>query len=74
MFGELCFWYMKAFLLQGVSYCQAVTVCAVISLLYLSRAVYNVIAVSPTSMPTFNFGWINVSDQVRDGYHKLHFL
>eukprot|EP00795_Rhopilema_esculentum_P003134 gene3134-1438_t len=48
---------------QGVSYCQAVTVCAVISLLYLSRAVYNVIAVSPTSMPTFNFGWINVSDQ-----------
>jgi len=48
---------------KGVSYCQAVTACAVISLLYFSRAVYNVIAVSPTSMPTFGFGWINVSDQ-----------
>eukprot|EP00794_Sanderia_malayensis_P019954 gene19954-21908_t len=48
---------------KGVSYCQAVTVCTLISLLYLSRAIYNIIAVSPVSMPTFNFGWINVSDQ-----------
>jgi len=48
---------------QGVSLCQAVAVCTVISLLYISRAIYNILAVSPIPMPTFNFGWINVSDQ-----------
>jgi hypothetical protein len=48
---------------QGVSLCQAVAVCAVISLLYSTRAIYNILAVSPIPMPTFNYGWINVSDQ-----------
>ena len=55
-----------------MSYCQAATVCTLISLLYLSRAVYNIIAVSPSSLPTFNFGWINVSDQV--GSCMLYFI
>lgn len=49
---------------QVVSLCQAVAVCTLIALLYASRAVYNILAVSPIHLPSFNFGWINVSDQV----------
>jgi len=58
---------------QGVSYCQAVTTCTIIALLYISRAFYNILAVSPIHLPTFGYGWINVSDQGeegQDGYVK----
>lgn len=48
---------------QGVSLCQAVAVCTLIALLFITRAVYNILAVSPIYLPSFNFGWINVSDQ-----------
>jgi len=50
--------------IQGVSYCQAITACTIIALLYISRAIYNILAVSPIKVPTFGFGWVNVSDQV----------
>jgi len=48
---------------QVVSLCQAAAVCTLIALLFISRAVYNILAVSPILLPSFNFGWINVSDQ-----------
>ena len=39
-----------------------------VSLLYTSRAVYNLVAVCPVSrekkLPSFGYGWINVTDQV----------
>lgn len=54
---------------QGVSLCQAVAVCTLIALLYITRAIYNILAVSPIKMPTFNYGWINVSDQGEFSHH-----
>ncbi|XP_057315780.1 G protein-coupled receptor 137Ba-like [Hydractinia symbiolongicarpus] len=56
---------------QGVSFCQAITVCGIIALLYITRAIYNILAVSPIHMPTFNYGWINVSDQGEVGYDGI---
>ena len=52
--------------LQGVTTCKSVVVCVLIVLLYLSRAVYNIIAVTaPHSLSSFGYGWINISDEVR---------
>ncbi|XP_077993653.1 G protein-coupled receptor 137Ba-like isoform X2 [Glandiceps talaboti] len=49
---------------RGTTVCQAAIACVFIVLLYVSRAIYNLIAISPfMSMPTFGFMWINVSDQ-----------
>ncbi|XP_065660890.1 G protein-coupled receptor 137Ba isoform X2 [Hydra vulgaris] len=55
---------------QGVSFCQAISVCIIIALLYMSRAVFNILAILPvsSSIPDFNYGWINVSDQGEVGY------
>ena len=43
---------------------QAVLCSGVIVALYLSRAVYNIIAVTPIKVPSYGYGWINVTDQV----------
>jgi len=56
---------------QGVSFCQAIAVCTIIALLYITRALYNILAVSPISIPTFGYGWINVSDQGEAGFDGL---
>lgn len=54
-------------LFQGTTLCQATIICVIIGLLYVSRAVYNIIAVIPQAkggLPTFGYGWINVSNEV----------
>ncbi|KAL0969855.1 hypothetical protein UPYG_G00233270 [Umbra pygmaea] len=51
---------------KGTSVCQATAIGAVVILLYMSRACYNlvVVALSPEDRPNpFNFSWYNVSDQ-----------
>lgn len=48
---------------QGTTLCQASVFCVIIGLLYVSRAVYDIIAVSPVNLPSFGYGWINVSDE-----------
>ncbi|XP_072319836.1 integral membrane protein GPR137C [Eucyclogobius newberryi] len=51
---------------KGTSVCQASAIGAVIILLYVSRACYNLVAVSlsPQDKPNpFNYGWYSVSDQ-----------
>ncbi|XP_044292205.1 integral membrane protein GPR137C [Varanus komodoensis] len=53
---------------KGTSVCQALLVGSVVILLYSSRAFYNLVAVaiSPDRVPSpFNYGWDNLSDQVR---------
>ncbi|XP_072026957.1 G protein-coupled receptor 137Ba-like [Amphiura filiformis] len=54
---------------RGTTPCQATLACTFIVLLYTSRAVYNIIAVTDVC-PSFGFGWINVSDQADLGYLK----
>ena len=50
---------------QGTTLCQASIICIIIGFLYVSRAVYNIVAVIPHGgLPTFGYGWINVSDEV----------
>lgn len=52
--------------------CQASAIGAMVVLLYVSRACYNlvVVALSPQDRPTpFNYGWYSVSDQVLDPTH-----
>lgn len=48
--------------------CQASTVGVLILVLYTSRAIYNLLAISPlrckNQFSTFDFDWYNVSDQV----------
>nr|CAB3250684.1 integral membrane protein GPR137B-like [Phallusia mammillata] len=51
---------------KGTTVCQAVSVGIVIVLLYASRAIYNLLAISPlrcSKLSSFNFNWYNVSDQ-----------
>lgn len=52
---------------KGTSVCQASTVGVMVFLLYTSRAVYNLLAVSPlrckNEMSSYGFDWYNVSDQ-----------
>lgn len=51
--------------LKGTSLCQALFVSTIIGFVYTTRAVYNIIAVIPNvNLPTFGYGWINVSDEV----------
>lgn len=39
--------------------------CILVVLLYLSRVIYNLVAVTvPHDVSSFGFGWINVSDEV----------
>ncbi|EDO48625.1 predicted protein [Nematostella vectensis] len=49
---------------QGSTGCQATAICIIVVLLYISRAVYNIVAVTvPHDVSSFGYGWINVSDQ-----------
>ncbi|KAK7893399.1 hypothetical protein WMY93_022551 [Mugilogobius chulae] len=51
---------------KGTSVCQATAIGAVVILLYVSRACYNlvVVSLSPQDKPNpFNYGWYSVSDQ-----------
>ncbi|XP_078482542.1 integral membrane protein GPR137B-like [Ciona intestinalis] len=51
---------------KGTTVCQATSVGIIIVLLYSSRAVYNLLAISPlrcSELSSFNFDWYNVSDQ-----------
>ncbi|XP_018583320.1 integral membrane protein GPR137C isoform X1 [Scleropages formosus] len=51
---------------KGTSVCQATAIGAMVILLYMSRACYNlvVVSLSPEDRPNpFNYGWYNVSDQ-----------
>jgi hypothetical protein len=62
---NFCFSYSIVCIFQGTTLCQASIVCIIIGLLYVSRAVYNIIAVIPHGgLPSFGYGWINVSDEV----------
>ncbi|XP_038078925.1 integral membrane protein GPR137B-like [Patiria miniata] len=47
---------------RGATMCQTSTACVFIILLYVSRAVYNAIAIT-RACPSFGYNWINVSDQ-----------
>ena len=57
------FIYLFIYFLQGITPCQATLACAFIVLLYTSRAVYNIIAVTVHVCPSFGYGWI-LTDQV----------
>lgn len=52
---------------KGTTKCQAVVASILTTLLYTSRAVYNLVAVLPVSrerkLPSFGYSWINVTDQ-----------
>ncbi|XP_076816345.1 G protein-coupled receptor 137Ba-like isoform X1 [Clavelina lepadiformis] len=51
---------------KGTTVCQATSVGILIVLLYSSRAIYNLLAISPlrcSQLSSFNFDWYNVSDQ-----------
>ncbi|XP_031558571.1 integral membrane protein GPR137B-like [Actinia tenebrosa] len=58
---------------QGTTTCQATAICIIVVLLYMSRAVYNMIAVTVQhDLSNFGFGWINVSDEGEiEHNHKL---
>lgn len=68
---------------KGTSVCQALAACVLILFLYLTRAIYNIIAVTPVTtsshmLPSFGYGWINVTDQadfvqLDKGYAYLSF-
>lgn len=52
--------------LQEATTRQGILLCVLVFLLYLSRVVYNLIAVAvPHDLSSFGYGWINVSDEVR---------
>ncbi|RDD40864.1 Integral membrane protein GPR137B [Trichoplax sp. H2] len=63
---------------QEMSMLQAVICSGIIVALYVSRAIYNIIAISPTKVPTFGYGWINVTDQAdlyaAHGYGYISFV
>lgn len=48
---------------RGTTVGQACVACVVIILLYVTRTVYNIVAVSWVGCPSFGYMWINVSDQ-----------
>ncbi|XP_074631968.1 G protein-coupled receptor 137Ba-like isoform X2 [Acropora palmata] len=55
----LCFCIIK-----GASTRQGIILCVLVVLLYLSRVIYNLVAVTvPHDVSSFGFGWINVSDE-----------
>ncbi|GFS02480.1 integral membrane protein GPR137B-like [Elysia marginata] len=66
---------------KGTTLCQAMVTCIITTLLFLSRAVYNVITICPLTnktTPTFGYDWINVTDQadalVGDLQHGLAYV
>ncbi|BFZ07095.1 hypothetical protein BsWGS_10134 [Bradybaena similaris] len=50
---------------KGTTVCKAVAAAILITLLFLSRTVYNIISMIPAmkGAPNFGFDWINVTDQ-----------
>ncbi|XP_074651222.1 G protein-coupled receptor 137Ba-like [Tubulanus polymorphus] len=48
---------------RGTTSCLSITVCVLIIVLYMTRAIYNIIAVTCPKIPGFGYSWINVSDQ-----------
>ena len=53
---------------QGATTRQGIVLCVLVVLLYVSRVVYNLIAVTvPHDLSSFGYGWINVSDEVSTG-------
>ncbi|XP_060571638.1 G protein-coupled receptor 137Ba-like [Ruditapes philippinarum] len=68
---------------KGTSVRQALIACVLILFLYLTRAVYNIVAVATVNkdshkLPSFGYGWINVTDQadfveLDKGYAYLSF-
>lgn len=50
---------------QGTTKGQAIIVCVFLVPLYVSRAVYNILAISNPTITTFGYSWVDVSDQVR---------
>ncbi|XP_022790322.1 integral membrane protein GPR137B-like [Stylophora pistillata] len=54
---------------QGATTRQGIVLCGLVVLLYVSRAVYNLIAVAvPHDLSSFGYGWINVSDEGEINY------
>ncbi|XP_027055634.1 integral membrane protein GPR137B-like isoform X1 [Pocillopora damicornis] len=54
---------------QGATTRQGILLCVLVVLLYLSRVVYNLIAVAvPHDLSSFGYGWINVSDEGEINY------
>ena len=52
---------------QGATPRQGMMFCILVVLLYLSRVIYNLVAVTvPHDVSSFGFGWINVSDEVNN--------
>ena len=50
---------------QGATKRTALLVGLLLVPLYISRAIYNLVAISKQTITTFGYSWINVSDQVR---------
>lgn len=53
---------------KGTTVCKTSAVCMITILLYISRASYNIVVVflsRSTGAPSFNFGWINITDQAQ---------
>ena len=62
-----CYWLQKLVFVnfQGATTRQGIILCVLVVLLYLSRVIYNLVAVTvPHDVSSFGFGWINVSDEV----------
>ncbi|RUS87659.1 hypothetical protein EGW08_004582 [Elysia chlorotica] len=66
---------------KGTTLCQAMVTCIITTLLFLSRAVYNIITICPLTnktTPSFGYDWINVTDQadalVGDLQHGLAYV
>lgn len=58
--------YLLSCVLQGTTLCQSLTVSSLITLLYVSRAIYNILAVLLINkIPSFGYGWSNVTSQVQ---------
>ena len=56
---------------QGTSVCQVTVIGAMVILLYISRACYNLVVLALASIKrinSFDYDWYNVSDQVPPGY------
>lgn len=61
--------------LQEATTRQGILLCVLVFLLYLSRVVYNLIAVAvPHDLSSFGYGWINVSDEVHRVMNEVKFL
>lgn len=57
--------YSADLIFQGATTRQGILLCVLVVLLYVSRVVYNLIAVTvPHDLSSFGYGWINVSDEV----------